>query len=74
MLANSIRWSGIRRSLPMPLAERLGGGLDHRRRSQTRREDQMMTECFGRLTALDEAVVNGLAVSLACSTERAQGR
>jgi hypothetical protein len=29
-----------------------------------------MTECFGRLTAKDEAVLNGLAASFACSTER----
>jgi hypothetical protein len=33
-----------------------------------------MTECFGRLSDKDEAVVKGLAGSLACSTERGQGR
>ena len=33
-----------------------------------------MTECFGRLTDKDEAVVQGLAASLAGSTKRGERR
>jgi hypothetical protein len=61
---------GIPRELAIPQAQAWREALDWLRRSQPRRGEWPVSECFGRLTVKDEMVVKGLAASLACSTER----
>jgi hypothetical protein len=68
MLNTSIHSTGMRRSRRMPIMADSGEQEDRQHRARGRQEDQMISECFGRLTALDEAVIKGLGVGLAGST------
>jgi hypothetical protein len=62
--------SEIRFKPAVPIREGRRGILHRLRRSRNPRQGQVMTACFGRLTAKDEMVVKGLAASLARSNER----
>ena len=66
--------SGIPRGFGVPLGHEWHAVLGRLRRSRIPRQSHAAAECFGRLTDRDEAVVKGLAASLACSTERGQDR
>jgi hypothetical protein len=70
MLKTWIQSTGIRRSPRMPITTDLGEQHERGYCPRGPREDRVISECFGRLTAREEAVIKGLAVSLAGATAR----
>jgi hypothetical protein len=74
MLTFSIRSSEIRCKPAVPLGQGWWDVEGRMRGWRVQQGGQMPTECFGGLTDKDEAVVKGLAASLACSSELGQSR